>query len=521
MSDLEDDLLALAGGEDNTYESAEEEEEEEEIPLSKRKQTTTGSEDEDDTVLSKRRKVDYLEDAQEDDEEEEEEEELINPYPLEGKYRDEDDRAELEDMPEVRREQILFEREQEMDKFKEKKYLQDRMKRQKQVNKYNTGLAQEEPTRVSGRAKTGIKAEKKDKLNELRKQHEFDDYEESVQWGGVSKVKKPKVKKSTEVAKLEDVNKITFGWRTFQQYCFNPGFEEAVVDTFGRINIGPDKVTRRDAYRMVKIIGVKLKKDRTYKWGNSRFDIYLTVSQNRNQVKDFPINFFSNSPITEEEFERYNKELKKTDEGFDLLDDVNAKFEEVNAFFAKGLTDQDINSMIERKKRLNGNKGGIRAVDAVTQKTNLMDELKIAKQQGNFNKVSQILSDLKHIEKILQDEASSNVQSKESVISKVNERNRKLNSTNIRKAEIKNKALAGQQANDGGDPFSRLKTTTKMFYQDLINQENEKALKEVNMQELIDEKNKQEEEISKSTYRELGEMEKLIRSIDFEIELEL
>ena len=41
------------------------------------------------------------------------------------------------------------------------------------------------------------------------------------------------------------------------------------------------------------------------------------------------------------------------------------------------------------------------------------------------------------------------------------------------------------------------------------------------MQELIEEKNKQEEEISKSTYRDLGEMEKLIKSIDFDIEIEL
>ena len=53
--------------------------------------------------------------------------------------------------------------------------------------------------------------------------------------------------------------------------------------------------------------------------------------------------------------------------------------------------------MIERKKQLNADKGNIRAVDAVTQKTRLMDELQIAKQQGNFNKVSKILGDLKRL----------------------------------------------------------------------------------------------------------------------------
>lgn len=58
-----------------------------------------------------------------------------------------------------------------------------------------------------------------------------------------------------------------------------------------------------------------------------------------------------------------------------------------------------------------------------------------------------------------------------------------------------------------------------MFYQELINEENAKAFKDVNVQELINEKTKQEEKIAKSTYRDLGEMDKLIRLIDVDIEL--
>ena len=58
-----------------------------------------------------------------------------------------------------------------------------------------------------------------------------------------------------------------------------------------------------------------------------------------------------------------------------------------------------------------------------------------------------------------------------------------------------------------------------MFYQDLINQENEKALKDVNMQQMIDEKTENEAKIAKSTYRDLGEMDKLIKTIDFDFEL--
>ena len=41
---------------------------------------------------------------------------MIDPYPLEGKYKDEADREALDNMDEMEREQILFERMQEMDK---------------------------------------------------------------------------------------------------------------------------------------------------------------------------------------------------------------------------------------------------------------------------------------------------------------------------------------------------------------------------------------------------------------------
>ena len=57
---------------------------------------------------------------------------MIDPYPLEGKYKDEADREALDNMDEMEREQILFERMQEMDKYRERKYLQERMKQQQQ-----------------------------------------------------------------------------------------------------------------------------------------------------------------------------------------------------------------------------------------------------------------------------------------------------------------------------------------------------------------------------------------------------
>lgn len=566
MSDLEDDLLALAGGEDNTYES------DEEITSSKRKPIVAddyNEDDDEDTVLSKRRRVESGDDddyepqqpqqGEEEEGEEFQENELIDPYPLEGKYKDEADREALDNMDEMEREQILFERMQEMDKYRERKYLQERMKQQQQQQKNVVGRI--EPTRSSGRSKTGLKPAKKDKLTELRKQRAqhskrksrreadyaegsedeededdkepeeeeeedddeegfeedyYDDYDGTVAWGGPSKVKK---KRSTELAKLEDINRIKVGRTILTQYCFHSGFEDTIVDTFGKINLGMDRSTRQPIYRMVKIIDVKSRPERAYKLGHSNFDIFLTVSQNKDQKKDFPMSIFSDSPINQDEFDRYLKELNKTDEVIEFLDDVNSKFDELTKFYSKGLTDKDINDMIARKQKIQEKKGNISMYDAVNRKTNLLDRLKIAKQQGNLEKVQEIIEKLKDIDEILESQTSNQPTSKSlNTMTLVNERNRKLNSTNIRKAEIKFKLTAAQQQSDG-DPFSRLKTATRMFYQDLINQENEKALKNVNMQQMIDEKTENEAKIAKSTYRDLGEMDKLIKTIDFDFEL--
>ena len=88
------------------------------------------------------------------------------------------------------------------------------------------------------------------------------------------------------------------------------------------------------------------------------------------RIKRIPDVDFSDSPINQDEFDRYLKELNKTDEVIEFLDDVNSKFDELTKFYSKGLTDKDINDMIARNK--NSKKGNIGMYDAVNRKTNLL-----------------------------------------------------------------------------------------------------------------------------------------------------
>lgn len=102
-------------------------------------------------------------------------------------------------------------------------------------------------------------------------------------------------------------------------------------------------------------------------------------------------------------------------------------------------------------------------------------------------------------------------------MSKVNERNRKLNQTNVRKAELKSMKKVNESVE--GDAFSRLKTNSRMFYKDLAKEENQKALHDAraNYDTMIAEKNEKEAKIATSTYREMGVFDKLIALIDLNI----
>lgn len=553
MSDLDDDLLALAGAD------SESDVDMLDVPLKRprtdtsgRKRARTSSDDEageqDDEEPEEDQEDEDDYEPQEllttrsvaEDEGSDEDEpvaELVNPYPLEGKYRDEADRDLLLEMDEIEREQTLFERSQEMDRYNEKKYLQQRMKQQRLQ-----GV--EKKTRSSNRT-IEKSSTKTDKLSELRKQREkksrraaTDDYkddeedeeeedvpedddqydpedmkgygDEDVVWGSGKSRFKPK---SFKKAAARHINNIRVGRSFLQKYLYYRDFAEVVENTFGKINVGVDRRTRRPIYRAVQIDQVVSHPHKQYKLAGNRTDIYLLVSQNKNQRKEFPLNIFSDNDITDEEFERYLTELAKTNEQAPYVDEVNEKAEQLHKLMSSGLTSKDIDEMVERKKELSG---GIRSYDAVYQKSKVMDELRVARQENDTSKVKELLEKLKHLEAVLYKENERLSQSSSTSMSKVNERNRKLNLTNIRKAEVKSSVLRKTADAVDGDPFSRLKTTTRIFYQDMVNEENQKALQDAraNFDALMAEKNEREAQIASSTYRVLGYFDKLISQVD-------
>lgn len=543
MLDLDEDLLALAGGADGS-DNGDSLSDDEVLAKKVRTHDVDGDDDDnDDDDDDDDRGVD--EDDGDGDEFDDEEAELVNPYPLENKYKDEADRAELEAMDEMSRESILYERTQEMQKYTERKFLVERARKQKQA----ASLA---PTRSLTR--TSARSLKDDKLLELKKQREKkrkrdayeyeldeddeDDQEEEEEefdeeddyddyWGGARRDRDGDRRRSYERASLTDIAKICVGRSNLAKFCYYSDFVDTIIDCYGRVNLDFDKRTRRPPqYRLVKIVDVVNRPERVYQAGNhGKCDVYLVVSQNRQQQKEFAISYFLDLPPTNEEFDRYVKELEKTNELIDYVDDVTDKEGQLLHMFNRGMSDKDVNEMIAKKQKLMVKlladaDANLTGYDAVTRKAQLNDELKVAKQQSNMERAKELAERIARLDEVI---ANHQSHSQAFHMAKLNERNRKLNQQNIRKAEIKNKLTQDQTPADDTDPFLRLKTTTRVYYQDIIAKENKKALDDAkrNAAERLEEQKKEEEAMERSTYRVSGEMDKLIALVNLNVEIKL
>lgn len=472
---------------------------------------------------------------------------MENPYRLEGKYKNEEDKKLLEQMDEIQREQILFDRMQEIERVNEQKYLEDRIKKQENSVEieFNEEVEFNKDDKIPKKTirsstRSVKKVHKLNKLNELKRQREQKSLIKKKDHNNDSNYEDDNDKDSNddyefeelpsfsfntnsqEFATLDDINKICLGRNELSQYFFYSEFKSIVLGCYSKINLGFDVRTGTVIYRVVKIIGVQTNPQFSYKLDNFNCDIFLLVSQNKNQTKEFPITFFSNKKIYSEEFERYLKELDKTGEKIDYLDDVEKKHEQLSVLFNRGVSNKDVNEIIIRKQKnsndTDSKNEGFVFYNAIFEKSKYLEELKIAEQQDDMNKIKEIQQKLNQMDNIIN---KHKLQSSKFDLNttKINERNRKLNQTIIRKAEINTKNTTF--SNDNENPFSKLRTSTRLFYDDTLKHESEKIMNNPNTNysnssfeniDLID-KN------FICTYKDLGEMDKFIKSVKTNVNL--
>ncbi|KAK9463137.1 uncharacterized protein V1516DRAFT_648489 [Lipomyces oligophaga] len=412
------------------------------------------------------------------DEVEEDEEEFINPYPLQGKYKDEDDMNLIESMDEFEREQLLYERSLEMQRFEDRKFLAQRLRESKKSVEDNSTRSTVRDTKRSRLSELKKKRQEKH-VRENQREHgerersnsksryddddEIDDDDEDdamdvdedddVEWATSTPAKQVSV---------EDINRIRIGRTLFARYCHYPEFESVAPDCFVRINIGFDKTKQREIYRLCQI--KSLVEGRAYTFLNRTANTHLVVTHGAAE-KIFEMSHCSDNPITEDEFETWKETTKK--ESLSIISKrlLESKFQQLNQMRERTLGAEELNTIIDIRQKLTANK----PANAVHQKTLLNQDRTIALNKGDFDTVQDIDARIAAIDELQQSRIARTVSNTPlAQLSKVNERNRRANQDEIRKAELRShdqRLKAMRSANSAtADPFSRLKTNPRMYY---------------------------------------------------------
>jgi RNA polymerase-associated protein RTF1 len=222
----------------------------------------------------------------------------IERFPIEGKYLSHADKAEIMAMPEIKREELLAERAQQVVADRQRRAIRqllnvrDAGKKRDDKKRKADSADLDESKRKTARQRTKVgggrvgevtsgidnlkraRAEKDDR--QRRRQEDKDrnrdhrgnaqedysdadaDGESEVEWDDG----KPKDRKSpspdhrdAQPADCQDVDRVRVGRSQFALVCFYPGFNEAITGCFVRINVGPNKETGDNVYRMGLIKG--------------------------------------------------------------------------------------------------------------------------------------------------------------------------------------------------------------------------------------------------------------------------
>ncbi|CCC12984.1 hypothetical protein SMACR_06127 [Sordaria macrospora] len=393
----------------------------------------------------------------------------VNQYPVDGLFRDYEEKEQIMSMREIEREQILAERREENERIR-----QNRMLRQLKVNqekKRKASLAElDDSSRKTSRART--KAD--DKMDSLRRAREersnrkeqrerendrrkrSPSYRRSpgrddsdVEWDGPSKKKhrsrSPESRESPP-AELRDFERVRVGRSRFAEVAFYPGFDEALTGCFVRLNIGPDPDTRQDVYRMALIKGFTTGKAyalEDHQGHQMVVDMYVKAAHGK-AVREWPLITCSDRKFTDAEFNRYKQVCLNEGVPFPDKQTLIDKIDDINRLVQRTWTEQELSDKLKRQNALQAKFSG-------AQRDYIKKQLDIARQANDEAAIARYQERLEKLEvprlafrtSLTKKDGKKDLTQQEKLALK-NMENRRKNAEEVRKAQLRERARARQ-----------------------------------------------------------------------------
>lgn len=351
MADLDDELFALAGGDEDA-----DVEEGEASSVAASSPNSLGSD-----------AMDESDSDREDDAPAARDSDVL--YPLEGKYRDLKDKAYIQSLSQLEREEILGMRAEEMSKAQFYAQVGQRAAQQNKKRKADSeepedsGLRRTVKPRVNEKLEAYKQAreqrgQQRDRQNDRRDNRRRSSSgsrrgDSDVDAEGESEVdydERPKAAAREELpAGLTHFDAVRVGRGFFSVVCFYPKFEEALTGAFGRIGVGQDS-QRRTLYKMAQIKGFTNGKPYVFEGKNGKrvaTDQYV-ICQHGNVKKEYQFQFLSNQHFTESDLEGFKQSMAEANMKIPTQSSLKKKYDDLKALETRLWTDEDINAKVAK-----------------------------------------------------------------------------------------------------------------------------------------------------------------------------
>ncbi|KAH0532773.1 hypothetical protein TsFJ059_001417 [Trichoderma semiorbis] len=499
MADIDDELLALAGGDSDEEGSVSASREasaspppasDDEMPKSpetKSKRRSKQDESEDEGEASDAPSHNSLESASMDESDSDTEpahgasRSTTAPgandddkYPVDGMFMSEAEKAEIMAMREVEREQIIADRISEIERQRQNRLLRQmvnnvEIEERKQVKKKRSADTElEDGARRASRPKTGKGSEsaidslRRARAEKARRQEDRErrrdgmsphgresrEPEESDDDFGQSRNRSPEKAAARELPppELRDFDRVRLGRNEFAQVCSTPGFESAITGCYIRIALGAHPETGIEQYRMALIKGFTTGRPYALNGPQGSFvtDQYVKATHGK-AVKEFPFIAASGGSFTEGELNRYKVTCHNDGVTLPTKDFLVDKIDDINALINHKWTNEEIKARLAKRNELR------KRFDPQERQrlANLAEE---AAQRGDDQRAEELQEELEKLgrERLAfktslgpsKNPEATKASSEQDRLAERNRENRRLNQEAVRKAQLKEKAKA-------------------------------------------------------------------------------
>ncbi|KAF5026182.1 hypothetical protein F66182_1746 [Fusarium sp. NRRL 66182] len=525
MSDVDDELLALAGGDSDDEGSGNESREASASPppakksgankeAGKKSRRGDGDDSEEEGEASSAPGTpNSLESAPMDESDSDDEpsrgragaaaDDVDDKYPVDGRYMSQKEKAQIMALPELEREQIIAERMTDIERQRQNRLLrqmvsnmeneerkQGKKKRSANTAELEDGDRKASRQRTDGKGESAMDSLRRMRAEKARRREDNDrrkdkysqrgddsGAEDSDDGYGRGRSPTPEVNEIRDQppAELRDYDRVRLGRNEFAQVCFTPGFEQAIAGCYIRIALGPHPETGIEQYRMAVIKGFTTSRPYALQGPNGAFvtDQYVKAAHGK-AIKEFPFIAASSGKFTDNELNRYKVTCHNEGVTLPTKSFLMDKVDDINKLINHSWTSEDIKARLTRTKDLK------RRFDPA-ERERVAQLLEEARQRGDNDKVEELQEELDNLgsqrlafrtslgPSKLSDAPRG--QTEQDRLAERNRENRRLNAEAVRKAQLKEKAKSKEieaalkrGETYQGDMSRRLRTKAKFVY---------------------------------------------------------